>query len=74
MCNADNFVELLKYRADAVDKLLQEHLSSPSRNATYIIITYHELIIFIGRWIQGVIVKRLHGETGLFFNNCRQKT
>lgn len=60
LSNEGNFRELLKYRIDAGDKILENHLKTATSKATYISKrTQNELIECCGEEILGTIVKRI---------------
>ncbi|XP_003748679.1 52 kDa repressor of the inhibitor of the protein kinase-like [Galendromus occidentalis] len=55
--NDGNFRALLRYRLDAGDRLLEEHLNSAKKNATYVSHTFqNEIISTIGKIIRRRIV------------------
>ena len=61
--NQGNFLSLLKYRVDAGDTALKEHLESCARNATYISKTsQNQLLSCIKDFIQGEIVKEIKNQ------------
>ena len=65
--NSGNFLELLNFRAEAGDKVLQEHLQLAPHNATYKSASIqNELILIIGGWIQKEIVSSLQQGPGVF--------
>jgi hypothetical protein len=58
--NRGNFRALLKFRVDAGDKILEEHLQTAAHNATFISkTTQNELIQCCGEIIQNKIVKKV---------------
>ena len=65
--NPDNFKALLKFRVDSGDKLLQDHLETGPRNATYASKTIqNEIISVIGEAIQAKILNEVHEGSKLF--------
>ena len=72
-----NFKELLKFRVDADDKLLQEHLSSCANNASYTSKTAQgELLYCIKTFIQKIIVDEVKSQAiGPYFGvQCDEVT
>ena len=65
--NSGNFLELLNFRAEVSDKVLQKHLQSVPHNATYKSASIqNELISIIGEWIQKKIILYLQQCPGVF--------
>lgn len=65
--NVGNFRELLKFRVDSGDKLLEDHLTTAPRNATYTSnTTQNNLISIVGKWIQDKILKEIQEGSKVF--------
>ncbi|KAK3104654.1 hypothetical protein FSP39_007252 [Pinctada imbricata] len=61
--NMGNFKELLQFRADAGDVILQEHLRSCAKNASYISKTsQNELLTCVKMYTQEEIVKEINAQ------------
>jgi hypothetical protein len=75
--NKGNFKESLKFRVDAGDEVLQEHLSTCTKTATYISKTsQNELLYCIKAFIQKKIVDKVRSQTiGPYFGfQCDEVT
>ena len=56
--NKGNFKELLQFRVDAGDKILEEHMQTCAKNATYTSKTsQNDLLLCVKEYIQSVIVQ-----------------
>ncbi|XP_065667742.1 uncharacterized protein LOC136088029 [Hydra vulgaris] len=65
-----NFVELLNFRIEAGDKVLEHHIRSALKNATYISKTaQNELIECCGKTIEEVLIKKIK-KSGYFSILC----
>ena len=65
--NEGNFRALLQYRIEGGDSILENHLKSTSKNATYISnTTQNDLIKSAGTIIRGKILQKV-SEAGFFF-------
>ena len=64
--NHGNFKELLRFRSDAGDEILQSHIASCAKNATYTSkTTQNELLLCIKEFRQDAIVKEVKGRTSV---------
>ncbi|KAK6991092.1 52 kDa repressor of the inhibitor of the protein kinase [Biomphalaria glabrata] len=71
--NEGNLRELLKFRVDAGDQVLEKHLKSSASNATYISKTIQtELISLLGESITNTIVQRV--KENIFFSILLDET
>jgi hypothetical protein len=65
--NSGNFLELLKFRAESGDVILQNHLKFAPKNATYKSAPIqNEIIAIIGKWIQRKILISLNQGSSYF--------
>ena len=64
LLNCRNFKELLKFRADAGDNILEQHLASCAKNASYTSkTTQNELLLCIKEFMQEAIVHEVKDQT-----------
>ena len=62
--NKGNFKALLALRVNACDKVLEHHLDTCARNATYIsITTQNELLLSVKEFLQSRIVQEIKEQT-----------
>lgn len=65
--NPGNFRELLSFRIESGDHLLQDHLCSAPKNATYTSNTIqNDLIHTVGKWIQNKILSEIQQGSNIF--------
>nr|XP_047135465.1 uncharacterized protein LOC101239472 [Hydra vulgaris] len=70
-----NFVELLNFRIEAGDKVLEHHIRSAPKNATYISkTTQNELIECCGKTIKEVLINKIKKSDFLQFIECKSGT
>lgn len=75
--NMGNFKELLRLRAEAGDEVLQRHLETSARNASYVSkSSQNELLLCIKQFIQGKIVDEVKSQSfGPFYGfQCDEVT